>query len=380
MTGRAIEVVAPGPCPRDPYDPAAPAWALAAGFAVGGDVVQVLYPDGPDPADAPHGVTAIALDFPHRRPGAPVEAVALSEAAGRRIRPNAEIVVRDPFGLGRIGPSRRRVDSPEVVGVVRGLELLAYDRERAGQPAAGLLDRMDHWRDRRAVRRLEQAALDEAGRLVYDAPDLPEILEREYGISGGRLRSAPPPVLSPAKSPTREQARRELHLPLDVPVVAAPLSRLDPLASGADRAREAFRRMRSLFAGARLVVIGTTGPSEPGVTFLADRDVATFQRALVAADVALFAPTTEGFDPGVVLAMRALCPVIVGSTVRFPVDPAGAVHRVPSDDPAELAAGLAEMLADPAERRDLSRAGARFAVEFDPDRVARSVLGDPGPD
>jgi glycosyltransferase involved in cell wall biosynthesis len=164
-----------------------------------------------------------------------------------------------------------------------------------------------------------------------------------------------------------------MHLPLDVPVVVAPLSSEDPLVSGADRVREAFRRMRSLFAGARLVVVGGPAPSEPGVTSLPDRDIATFEQAFMAADVALVAPSAAGFDPGVILSLRADCPVIVGPGVRFPLDPGRAVRAIPSDDPADLAAALAELLADARERRELRSAGARYADRFLPEGVAAMV-------
>ncbi|MGA8275234.1 MAG: hypothetical protein WB852_02910, partial [Thermoplasmata archaeon] len=73
MPGRTIDLVAVGPCPRDPYDPAASAWALAAGFAAGGDEVRVLHPAGLAGAELPEGVLATLVDVPLRRPGAVVE-------------------------------------------------------------------------------------------------------------------------------------------------------------------------------------------------------------------------------------------------------------------------------------------------------------------
>jgi glycosyltransferase involved in cell wall biosynthesis len=373
VPGRTIDLVAVGPCPRDPYDPAASAWALAAGFAAGGDAVRVLHPAGPAGAELPEGVVATLVDVPLRRPGAVVEGASLTQAAGRRIRPGADLVVRDPFGLGRLGLEGRRGGAPAVVGVVHRLELATYDAESSLRIPTSLFERVDTWRDRRAVRRLERVALDEAQHLVYDSPELPEVLAREYGISAGRLRPVPPSVRDSGSAFSREDARKEMHLPLDVPVVVAPLSSDDPSVSGANRVREAFRRMRSLFAGARLVVVGGTAPSEPGVSSLPDRDSATFERAFAAGDVTLVAPSTIGFDPGVVLSLRARCPVIVGPGVRFPLDPGGAVRAVASDDPAELAAALAELLADGRERRELSVAGERYADRFHPLRVAAMV-------
>jgi glycosyltransferase involved in cell wall biosynthesis len=373
VPGRLIDLVAVGPCPRDPYDPAASAWALAAGFAAGGDDVRVLHPTGPEQADLPDGVFATQVRVPLRRPGAVVEGATLTQAAARRIRPDAELVVRDPFGLGRLGLDLRKGSSPAVVGVVHRLELATYDAESSLRNSTSLFERVDTWRDRRTVRRLERVALDEAQHLVYDSPELPEVLAREYGISAGRLRPVPPSVRDSGRAFSREDARRDMHLPLDVPVVVAPLASEDPRVSGADRVREAFRRMRSLFAGARLVVVGGTAPSEPGVSSIPDRDSATFERAFAAGDVTLVAPTAAGFDPGVVLSLRARCPVIVGPGVRFPLDPGGAVRTVASDDPADLAAALAELLADSRERRELSIAGERYADRFHPVRVAAMV-------
>jgi glycosyltransferase involved in cell wall biosynthesis len=373
VPGRTIDVVAVGPCPRDPYDPAASAWALAAGFAAGGDEVRVLHPAGPPGADPPDGVVPTALDVPLRRPGAVVESANLTRAAGHRIRPGADLVVRDPFGLGRLGVDGRRGGAPSVVGVVHRLELAAFDAEGAHRAPTSLFDRMDVWRDRRAIRRLERDALDGAHHLVYDSPELPQVLAREYGISAGRLRPVPPSVRSTGAAVPREEARKGLRLPLDVPVVVAPLSTEDPEVSGARRVQDAFRRMRSLFAGARLVLVGGTAPSEPGLVPLPERDGAAFERAFAAGDVALVAPNAVGFDPGVILSLRARCPVIVGPGVRFPLDPGRAVRVVPSDDPADLAAALAEVLADSRERHELVAAGRRYAERFRPEHVAAMV-------
>jgi len=373
VPARTVDLVAVGPCPRDPYDPAASAWALAAGFAAGGDTVRVLHPAGPAGTEPPDGVRSVVVDVPLRRPGAVVEGASLTLAAGRRIRPDADLVVRDPFGLGRLGLDGRRNGGPAVVGVVHRLELVTYDAESSHRTPTSLFDRVDTWRDRRSVRRLERVALDEAHHLVYDSPELPEALAREYGISAGRLRPVPPSVWDRGASRSRAEARQEMHLPLDVPVVIAPLSSEDPRVSGADRVREAFRRMRSLFAGARLVVVGGSAPTEPGVSSLPERDFSSFERAFAAGDVTLVAPSAVGFDPGVILSLRANCPVIVGPGVRFPLDPGGAVRTVASDDPAELAAALAELLADTRERHELSVAGERYAERFEPERVAAMV-------
>lgn len=373
MSSRTVDVVASGPPSSDPYDPPQPAWALAAALAAQGDAVAVLYPAGAPNGSPPPGTTAVPVEVPLRRPGAAVEGADFAAAAARRVRPVADLILRDPAGLGRLGLHRSRTGGPTVAAFVRSIEIDSFDRERGARPPVGFRDRLDTWRDRRAVRRLEEAALREADRLFYDAASLPSDLGAKYGIPERRFRAALPPIAPLPVLLTREEARASFRIPADVPVVVAPAAFEQPEPSGADRAREAFRRVRSFFPGARLIVVGTTGPAEPGVATAPERDAGTFARALAAADVALFARRTPGFDPGVVLALRAGRCVIVGPGVRLPVDPSAAVRSVASDDPGELASALAELLADPAARRALSAAGERYAAAFDPARVAEVV-------
>jgi hypothetical protein len=372
MASRTVDVVASGPPSSDPYAPGATAWGLAGALARAGDTVAVLYPSGPDAAEPPAGLAAVALDLPLRRPGAVVESAELAVAAGRRVRPRADAVVRDPIGLGRLGLRRSAGRGPIVVGFVRGVELTAYDHERPAS-STGLRDRLDRWRDRRAIRRLEEAALKESDRLFYDAPDLPRVLADVYGIPADRCRAALPAVPALPDLPSIEEARASFRIPVDVPVVAAPAPFASPDESGTDRAREAFRRVRSFFPGARLIVTGTTAPPEPHVTVAPERDGATLARSLAAADVVVFDRRTPGFDPGAVLAMRAHRAVLIGSGVRFPTDPGDAVRAVASEDPGEFASALAELLADPGTRRPLAASGAAYASGFDPDHVAVAV-------
>ncbi len=375
MPGRSIELLAAGPCPADPYDPTSAPWALAAGIAAWGDRVRVLHPPGPVPGTPPSGVEELVVDLPLRRPGAAVEEAAFAEAAARRLRPDAQIVVRDPLGLGRLRPGKRR-DDLTVVGIVRGVERLTLDRNASERRSGGFLGRVDLWRDRRAVGRLEAEAIDEAERLFYADPDLPEILKREYGVDPRRLSEAPTAVLG-GERPSRAAARAALRLPLDVLVVAAPLASDDPAAPEAKAAREAFRRARSLFAGVRLVAVGAPSPgAEPGSTWDADRSVAAYERALAAADIAIVAPERPGFDPGAALALRAGCPLLASPHLRLPGAPDGAVRLAATPEPADLAAALAELLADPEQRRHLREAGTRFGERFEPERVAAVVTAE----
>jgi hypothetical protein len=372
MASRTVDVVAPAAPSTDPYAPGATAWALAAALARAGDQVVVLHPKAGAAAPAPEGVVAVPLDLPMRHPGAAAEGVELATAAGRRARPIADLVVRDPVGLGALGLRRSGGRGPLVVGFVRGLELATYDQLRTAA-STGFRDRLDRWRDRRSVRRLEEAALREADRLFVDDPGLAQRLTAEYGLASGRVRGAVPPVPTPTGAPSVEDARGSFRIPTDVPVVVAPAAFDAPEPSGTDRAREAFRRVRSFFPGARLIVTGTTAPTEAHVTVAPERDGSTLARAIAAADVAIFDRRAPGFDPGAVLALRAARAVVVGTGVRFPADPGEAVRTLTSDDPGEFASVLAELLADPAARRPMAAAAVAYARRFEPQRVAEEL-------
>ena len=364
MASRTVDLVAVGPLPLDPYDPAGTAWAIAAELAARGDRVRVLYPEGAPGLPPPADVVGTAVSLPLRRPGAALEAAEFATLIGRRLRPEAELVVRDPSGLGPLGLSGRRSERPVVVSFVRALELEAFDRERSARPPSGVADRWDVWRDRRSVRRLERAALLEATALFLDDPGLAATLGTEYGIEPSRLRPTVPAVPRLPAGPTRSEARAALGIPPDVPVVLAPTSSDRAEESGIDRVREAFRRIRLLFPGVRLVVVGTSVPPEPGVVDAPARDGATLALGLAASDVSVVAPRRTGFDPGAIFSLRAGVPTIVGSTLRLPRPPGDAVRLATSDDPGDLASALAELIADPAAARDLAGRGPTYASAY----------------
>ncbi len=378
MAPRTIDVLAPGPYSSDPYDPAASAWSLAGGLADRSVSVRVLHPSAPASEPADPALPSLAIDLPLRRPGAAVEPAEFATAAGRRVRRDADVVVRDPIGLGRLSLARSG-GAATVVGFARALELARWDAERAARPSGGLVRRLDAWRDRRAVHRLEAAALAETDRVFFDSPELPGALAETYALPPARLAPAPPPIRSSPEPPTRDRAREALRLPLDVPVVVAPIA--EPTAAvPVERAVEAFRRVRPFFPGARLLVVGSSGPAAPGVASVPARDRASFEAGFAAADVALFLGPQRGFDPGVVLALRAGCLPVLGPSVSLPLDPGALVRRLPSDDPGEAASALAELLADPALRRGALSGAAGYTDRFRPERVAELVVSaDPPP-
>lgn len=373
MPDASVDLLAPGPPSPDPYEPGAAAWALAEGFRDRGDDVRVLYPGGPTDAPPPAGVAALRLEVDWKRPGAVAAPAEFAAAAARRLRHDATLVVRDPAGLGALGGAARRV-----AAIVRSVAILDFERERTARAPNGVLERLDVWRDRRTVRRLERAALSEAVRVFAEGDDVRAALTDGYRVDAQRVRPTRTPVAAGADPPERAAARGEIGIPTDVGAVAVIAGAPDAEIAGVDRACEAFRRIRPLFPGVRLLVAGAPAPTEPGVHAVPGRDLATFLRVLAAADVALFAPRVVGFDPGVILALRLGVASVVLPNVRLPELPEGVVRRTPNEDPGELSSAIAEFVADPAGRRALRDAGIAYAARFAPPTVAGEIAAEAG--
>ncbi|HXY12846.1 MAG TPA: glycosyltransferase, partial [Thermoplasmata archaeon] len=351
----------------------ASAWALAAALSARGDDVRVLHLLGSVSGPVPPGIVGVPVEIPLRRPGGPGELAEFANAAGHQLRKNADLILRDPVGLGALGMRRSRTGPPIVGAFARSVEILSFDGDRQDRPAAGLVDRIDTWLDRRSVRRLERSAVAEADRLFYDGREVAEAFAKEYAIPDRKLSMVPMAVPTLPPLPERSASRQDLRIPPDVPVVVAPTAFEEPDPSGVDRVLEAFRRVRPFFPGVRLVVAGTAAPSDPGVVSLPDRSATSLANALAGADVAVFARRARGFDLGVVLAARAHLPPIVLPNALLPVDPAGGVRVAASDDPGDLASVLAELLADPSTQKDVGRKASKFAESFLPERVAAEV-------
>ncbi|MHB8352054.1 MAG: glycosyltransferase family 4 protein, partial [Thermoplasmata archaeon] len=124
------------------------------------------------------------------------------------------------------------------------------------------------------------------------------------------------------------------------------------------------------------IIVGSTGRSEPGVSYLGVVDEATKARALGASDVFLFPAHYEGFGLAPREAMRAGVATIVSRHV--PIDGIGGpevVRVVREDDAGAYASDLAELLADPALRRSLGERGRIYAEQFSPERMAERFEG-----
>ena len=369
MASRSVDLVAIGPPPTDPYSPLAGVWSMARAAAERGDRVRVLFPHGATGGPPPDGVVAEDVAFALRRPGTTLEDADYATAAGRRIRPDAVLVLRDPSGIGPLDVGAHRGTPPHLVSFVRSIGIREFAREQEGNPSGGFVDRIGAWRDRRAVRRLERAALLEPEVLFCDAPGMADALVTEYGISRSRLRPTTSPVPALAVPPSRTEARGRLGIPPDVPTVVAPIAPDAVEGPGTGIVREAFRRIRPLFPGVRLVVAGADAPSEPGVVAVPARDATALATALAAGDVALIIPRHRGFDPGIVFAQRAGCATIATGSAELPVAPGAALRVPPSEDPGDVASTLAELVADPAACREMAVAGREYARRFDPRRL-----------
>jgi len=370
MAGRMIDVVAAGPASDDLYDPAAPAWALAAGLAAHGHSVRVTFPGPSEPATAvPAGVEAVPFPAVTAHVGTPLGDAELARTAARHLRPHAQVVVRDPSGLGALG---HHTGHRPVVAFVRSLagDDVPAPAGKAPRFASKLFALGPH----RGIRRLEKEALAEATMVCCTTSAQRDRLRSDYGIPSSRLRVVPPAVRLGSELPTREAARRTLTVPDDVPLVAV-LPPTDPAATApaVAPAVEAYRRTRPIFTGARLVVLGTAEPYGPGITSLAARDAATIATGVAAADVVVATGDGGALDPGLVYALRAGAAVVVGPTIDLGEGASGTVRSSPLTDAGEVASVLAELVADPEARRRLGDQARAFARRFDPVELAQDL-------
>lgn len=346
-------------------------WELGAALAALGHRVRVLFPAEPGVAPVPvRGVEAVPVPFTGagRRPFA--RDIAIGRNATSLLDRDADVIVGNDEKAGALGPfPAGRGGRPAFVMFVHDVALHTFDTLRPLEPDGGVRQRFGNWLDRRALQRLEGTALRRA-RLVLAASVLNrDLLARYYRLPPARIGLLPFGVPDPLDVGSREDARRKLKLPLDVPVVA--FVGRTPERQGLPMALDAFRRIRVLFPGARFLVVGSSPPSEPGVASLGVVDEPTKARVLRAADVFIFPTRYEGFGLAPREAMRYGVPALVSAHVPLDgIDAKSAVRIVPTDDAGAYASELAELLADPALRRSIGEAGRRYADAASYDRMA----------
>ena len=370
MAGRTIDVVAAGPPSADLYAPAAPAWALAAGLAERGHSVQVTFPGPKEGLSVPRGISVTPFPAVNPHLGSYLGDAEFGRMAGRLIRPTADVVVRDPSGLGPLGHRARRAP---IAAFVRPIAGEAGNAAATGSRVRRLSSRVLAWRERRQVRRLEKEALAEATVIYCGTAAQVERLRSDYGLAAERFRVSAPVLALTHEVPEREKARRLVGVPDDVPL-AIVLPPLDPSpAAVVAPALEAFQRIRPIFPGVRLAVLGVPRAVGPGVVSLPSRDAATVLAAVAAADVAIAFPAAPAVDPGLVAALRAGVPSVVDSAADLGEGSENAVRRVAIADSGELASVLAELLADRDEQRTLAEGARAFSSRFAPERLAEEL-------
>ena len=346
-------------------------WELAASLAALGHRVRVLYPSSGAASHEPFkGVEAVPLPLrgTGRRPFA--RDIAAGKAAAAALDPDVDLVVGNDEKAGAIGTVKGRAGRRPVFAMfVHDVALHTFDTLRPLEPDRGLRQRVGNWLDRRTLKGLEGGALQRAQVILVGSRTNELLLERHYGIPASRLRRLPLGVPGPRDIGSKAEARQSLRIPLDVPVVAF-IGRT-PDRQGLPTALEAFRRVRVFFPGARFVVVGSSPKTEPGVLSLGVVDEETKARALRASDVFLFPARYEGFGLAPREAMGYGLAAVVSSHVPLDgIDRTEAIRVVSSDDPAEYASELAELLADPALRRSIGEAAAECARDFTFDRMA----------
>ena len=346
-------------------------WELAASLAALGHRVRVLYPaDTAAPHPPYRSVEAVPVPVPAsaRRPFG--RDIAFGRAATALLDREADLIVGNDEKAGAIGPIRgRRAGRPVFAMFVHDVALHTFDTLRPLEARRGVRQRVGNWLDRRTLRRLEETALNRARLILVGSALNEQLLREHYPDASTRVRRLPLGVPPPLDVGSKAEARQSLRIPLDVPVVVT-VGRT-PERQGLPTALDAFRRVRVFFPGARFIVVGSSPPTEPGVLSLGVVDEATKARALRAADVFLFPARYEGFGLAPREAMGYGLAAVVSSHVPLDgIDREEAIRVVATDDPGDYASELAELLADPALRRDIGEAASECAESFTFDRMA----------
>jgi glycosyltransferase involved in cell wall biosynthesis len=350
-------------------------WELGRALAQRGHSVRVLYPsDGRAAPPGPTGVEAVSVPLlgVSRRPFG--RDIAVGRAASSLLRPDAQIVVGNDEKAGALDVPNGG-GARAVFGMFfHDVALHTFDTLRPLQANPGVRQRLGNWVDRRALVRLESAALERADVVIVGSEANRTLLGKYYSVPKERVALLPLGVPAPLDVGTKAEARASLKVPADVPVVA--FVGKTPERQGLDLALAAFQRVRVFFPGARFLVVGSVPKPEPGVNGLGVVDETTKARVYRSADVFVFPARYEGFGLAPREAMRYGVATVVSAHV--PLDGATApddVRVVAEDDVGAYASELAELLADPATRREVGRRGQAYADTLSYEKMAERFEG-----
>jgi glycosyltransferase involved in cell wall biosynthesis len=338
-------------------------WELSSALAARGHRTRVLFPEDHHPHPAEERGT-LALPVPltgtRRRPFG--RDIAFGRNASRLLDPEADLVIGNDEKAGAVTlPSGSR--APVYGYFVHDVALHTFDTLRPLEERRGIRQALGNWVDRRTLLKLEGSAIRSARAIVVASQYNRDLLHKYYRVPADRVHVIPHGVPDPVDVGTREACRRELNVPIDVPTVA--FVGRTPDRQGLPTALEAFRRVRVFFPGARFLVVGSPTRSGNGVMGLGVVDEGTKAKVLRAADVFLFPAKYEGFGLAPREAMRYGLATIVSRHVPLESLPEEEACRVvASDDPGDYASDLAELLADPALRREMGGRGRAYADQF----------------
>jgi len=220
-----------------------------------------------------------------------------------------------------------------------------------------------------------------AGLVATFHADPSGLVRRTYRLAGPIGRRIFSGVAVSAVSPVAASAARLLGLdPVIIPngvdvsryghgarqsKTVAFLGRDDPR-KGLDVLLEAWPEVRHRHPDARLVVIGATRPSRPGVTFTGRVDEPT-KRSLLATAGVFCAPNLEGESFGITLVegMASGSAVVASSLPAFREVLGGVGDLVSPGDAIGLAVALSDLLDDPERAGRLGAAARQRAAAFD---------------
>ncbi|MCI4331634.1 MAG: glycosyltransferase family 4 protein [Thermoplasmata archaeon] len=344
-------------------------WELSASLSARGHRVRVLYPDDHRPQAREHrgvAVVPVPLTGTRRRPFG--RDIAFGRNASRALDRSADLLIANDEKAGALElPTGAR--APVFGYFVHDIALHTFDTLRPLEERRGLRQTLGNWVDRRTLVRLEGKGIRAAAAVVVASAYNRELLQRYYPMPAERVHLVPHGVPDPLDVGTREECRTSLNVPVDVPTVAF-IGRT-PDRQGLPVALEAFKRVRVFFPGARFLVVGSPVRSGTGVMGLGVVDEETKAKVLRAADVFIFPAKYEGFGLAPREAMRYGLATIVSRHVPMEGLPDQEACRVvASDDPGEFASDLAELLADPALRREIGTRGREYADRFSYARMA----------
>lgn len=366
--------------------------------------VRVLYLiDSLGPGGAEH-LLAAYLPF-LRRAGVVPTVVAIQEQQGnpvaRRIAaqgiPVTELGIRRLRQRGAFARVRGAVAAADPEVVHTQLEFAAVlgipAARRLGLPTVATLHTLDAPppRSRLALHfRLMAWALRRARRVIA----VSEITRRHY-LERARLRPERVVTIYNGIDPTAfqagpgvgEEARAELAIPPDAPVLATVAVQREP--KGIQHMLAALPAVAAAFPTVRYLLVGD-GPHRPALEQqarelgLADRVVFAgaredVPRLLAAADIFVLPSLTEALPTVVAEAMAAGLPIVATTVGGIPemVRHGEAALLVPPSDPEALAAAVLRLLANPRQASAMGRSGRRLVAErFDIRTQARALADD----